>query len=96
MIDSDRPRKTPTMGRVVTRDLDRISRMLTKLCRLWESQPDMTLGRLVIDTTLVMSDGKTDLYRLEEDRMEDAIDIALVMATVWIAEPDGSPSEALP
>lgn len=55
------------------RDPVRIQRILTKLAAKWEAAPDMRLGQLL--TCMLADETKiTDLFYLEDDRVEVAIE----------------------
>lgn len=58
------------------RDPARISRVLGKLALLWESEPDLRLGQIIVNLT-----GRADPFNVEDDRVEAALDEALERKT---------------
>ena len=58
------------------RDPERIRRALEKLALLWESEPDLRLGQIIVNLT-----GKADSFNVEDDRVEAALDKALEKKT---------------
>lgn len=63
------------------RDPARIARITTKLARAWEAAPDMRLGQL---TECIRSDSGrrlVNLFNLEDDAFEEALD-------KWLSKPD--------
>jgi len=54
------------------RDPARIPRMLEKLALLWESEPDLRLGQIIVNLT-----GSPNPFYVEDDRLESAIDAEL-------------------
>ena len=58
------------------RDPERIRRALEKLALLWESEPDLRLGQIIVNLT-----GKADSFNVEDDGVEAALDKALEKKT---------------
>lgn len=58
------------------RDPERIPRVLGKLALLWESEPDLRLGQIIVNLT-----GRADPFNVEDDRVEAALDEALERKT---------------
>jgi hypothetical protein len=56
------------------RDPKRIPVMLEKIRVLWEKYPDLRLGQLIENVRGQSGLGEVDLFYIEDDRMEQALD----------------------
>lgn len=62
---------TSLHGGPPVRDPNRIDRVLTKLRRAWEKDPDARLGQLIMNHCPI---GTTDPYFVEDETLEESFD----------------------
>ena len=53
------------------RDPARIERVLDKLNKLWQNNPEIRLGQLI---HVIIGDNHADLFILEDDKLEESLD----------------------